>query len=134
MNEDIRAGIIIIILDVIKQSSLAIVKSSIFFVCRWTKSFQNSVASNLVHIMVKPNDVLYEPKEKLRIYIICSGKIHIYAARAGSNPEGNSVIKTIENSIKNEISNNCYGYSSVISMMPSKLYAVSKEFTSCYYI
>ncbi len=85
----------------IKQSSLSIVKSSIFFVCRWTKNFQNSVAANLVHIMVKPNDILYEPKDKERIYIICSGKIHIFAARIGSSHEGNSVIKSIENSIKN---------------------------------
>lgn len=43
--------------------------------------------------MVKPNDILYEPKDKERIYIICSGKIHIFAARIGSRHEGNSVIK-----------------------------------------
>lgn len=84
--------------------------------------------------MSKPNDILYQPAGKERIYIIKSGKIHIYAERMRSKKGLNSPLKSIENNIKNEVSDNCYGYSTVMSTRESKLYAISKDFTSCYYI
>jgi len=46
----------------------------------------------------------------------------------------NKVLKTITNTIDSEVSDNCYGYTSAISIRPVKLYAISKDFTSCYYI
>jgi hypothetical protein len=118
----------------IKQNMVSIVKSSIFFLCRWTKSFQDSISNYLVHIMVNPNDILYQPPGKERIYIIKSGKIHIFAQRMKSKNGVNTPLKSIENNIKKEVSDNCYGYSSVISTRPTKLYAISTDFTSCYYI
>jgi hypothetical protein len=120
--------------DMIKQNMASIIKSSIFFLCRWTRNFQNAVSTHLTHVMVNPNDVLYQPRGKERIYIIKSGKIHIYAERLGCKRGMNTPLKVIENTIKREVSDNCYGYSTVVSTRATKIYAMSKDFTSCYYI
>lgn len=69
-----------------------------------------------------------------RIYIIKSGRIHIYAERMGSKRGMNTPLKVLESTIKKEVSDNCYGYSAVISKRPTKIYAISKDFSSCYYI
>jgi hypothetical protein len=66
-------------IDMMKQNMSSIVRSSIFFLCRWTMNFQNTISSHLTHIMVNPGDILYQPKDRERVYIIKSGKIHIYA-------------------------------------------------------
>lgn len=43
-------------------------------------------------------------------------------------------LKSIQTSLKGDISDNCYGYSAAISTRNTKLYAISKVFSSCYYI
>lgn len=84
--------------------------------------------------MFNPNDVLPQPEGKERIYIIKCGKIQIYLGRVSGRKEFNNTLKTISNTIESEVTDNCYGYSSVVSMRPVKLFAVSKDFTSCYYL
>ena len=37
------------------QKSMSIVKSSIFFLCRWTKQFQKNVANSLEKGLYAPN-------------------------------------------------------------------------------
>jgi hypothetical protein len=82
-------------IDMIKQNMASIVRSSIFFLCRWTLTFQNTISSHLTHIMVNPNDILYQPKYRERIYIIKSGKIHIYAEKTGNKKGFNNLLKVI---------------------------------------
>jgi hypothetical protein len=84
--------------------------------------------------MANPNDVLYQPVGNERIYIIRSGKVHIFAERTGSKRELKTPLKSIESNISKDISDNCYGYTAVLSSKPTKIYAISKNFTSCYYI
>lgn len=118
----------------LKQNMNTVVRSSIFFILRWTRPFQESIARSLTHIIAKPNDVLYQPSGRERIYIIRSGKVHIYADREGSKRGMYTPLKSIESEAKKDISDNCYGYTGAISSRPSKIYDISKDFTSCYYI
>lgn len=46
----------------VKQNMAAIIRASIFFLCRWTKNFQNAVSAHLIHIMFNPEDILYQPE------------------------------------------------------------------------
>jgi hypothetical protein len=48
LNEDLRTTII-------NERSLSIVKSSIFFLCRWSKDMQTNVASKLKRALYAPN-------------------------------------------------------------------------------
>jgi CRP-like cAMP-binding protein len=84
--------------------------------------------------MAKPNDVLYQPADRERIYIVRSGKVDVYAEKAGSKRGMKNPLKSIKNSLSKDISDNCYGYSAVLSARSTKLYAISKEFSSCYYV
>jgi hypothetical protein len=111
-----------------------VIKSSIFFITRWSINFQRSVSNKLEHILFSPNDILYQPKHKERIYLIKSGKINVYAEKSGRKKGQKNLLKTISNSEQKEIADNCYGYTAVISTRPSRLYAISKDVTSAYYI
>lgn len=42
------------------QNGLNIVKSSIFFLCHWTKQFQSEIAKSLVKKILNPNEVLHQ--------------------------------------------------------------------------
>jgi len=46
----------------------------------------------------------------------------------------NNILKKIEITIDKEVSDNCYGYTAVISTRTSRLYAYAKDFTSAYFI
>lgn len=54
---------------------MAIIKSCIFFLCRWSKSMQNLAATKLNNIMFSHSDHIYQPEGKERIYIIRLGKV-----------------------------------------------------------
>ena len=85
--------------------------------------------------MLPPGELLYQPIGKERIYIIREGKIDIYASKRGFKRGVNTkILKTIENNLGQEVSNNVYGYTAVISRRPVQLYAVAKRHTSGYYI
>lgn len=68
------------------------------------------------------------------MYIIKSGKIYIYADKGGRKKGINNLLKTIDLEKNKNISDNCYGYTAVISSRPSRLYAKAKELTSAYFI
>lgn len=65
--------------EIAKKNMLSVVKTSLFFLCRWSKAFQTSVSLKLNHVLFNPNDIIFQPLNKERIYIIKSGKINIYA-------------------------------------------------------
>jgi hypothetical protein len=50
------------------------------------------------------------------------------------NKKFKNALKTIANTVENEVSDNCYGYTAAISKRTVNLFAVSKAFTSAYYI
>jgi signal-transduction protein with cAMP-binding, CBS, and nucleotidyltransferase domain len=113
---------------------MAIVKSSIFFLCRWSKSMQQSAARKLQHVMFSPNNLIYQPLGKERIYVVKNGSIDIFAERNGSKRGLNNLLKTITCGLDKEVADNCYGYSSVISDKPNRMYAIARTFTSAYYL
>jgi hypothetical protein len=112
--------------EIAKKNMLSVVKTSLFFLCRWSKVFQASISLKLNHILFNPNDIIYQPLNKERIYIIKSGKINIYAEKKGGKRGMNNLLKTIDKKEGKGISNNCYGYTAVISTRPVKLYAIAK--------
>lgn len=109
-------------------------KSSIFFLCRWSKTMQSSAARKLQHVMFSPNNLIYQPLGKERIYIIKDGTIDIFAERTGRKRGLNNLLKTISCGPEKEVADNCYGYSQVISDRANKMYAIARAFTSAYYI
>jgi hypothetical protein len=116
------------------DKSLAIVKTSIFFLCRWSKEMQTCVASRLQKALYAPKEKLLQPLGQERIYIIKHGKIDIFLDRFGENKkEYRRLLKTIKVD-GSSISDNIYGYTAVISERPCALNAQTSEFTSCYYI
>lgn len=74
LSEDLR-------MEIKSQNALKIVKSSIFFLLRWSISFQNAISLRLSSIIFPPGEILYQPVGKERIYIIREGKIDIYASK-----------------------------------------------------
>jgi hypothetical protein len=54
LNEELRTAII-------TEKSLSIVKSSIFFLCRWSKEMQTNVAAKLQKALYAPNERLLQP-------------------------------------------------------------------------
>ena len=84
--------------------------------------------------MFSPNNIIYQPQGKERIYLIKNGTIDIFAERTGRKRGMNNLLKTISCSLDKEVADNCYGYSAVISNLPNKMYAFAREFTSAYYL
>jgi hypothetical protein len=111
-----------------------VVKSSIFFLCRWSKVMQRTVSLKLEHVMFNPKDVIYQPLDNPRVYIIKSGKIDIFATRNGRRRGLNNRLRTIEASLSQEVSDNCYGYTAAIASRPLKMYAIAEDVTSAYYL
>lgn len=117
-----------------RENSLAVVKTCIFFLCRWSKAFQKAVSLRLTHVLFSPNDLIYQPPARQRIYVIRAGTVSLYAQRNGRRKGINNLLKTIHSSIHNPISDNCYGYTAALSTRPTRLYAYAKDFTSAYFI
>ena len=133
-NEELRNSTKCINIDLHKENALSIVKSSIFFLTRWSISFQKLISSKIEHILFNPNDLLYQPKSKERIYLIKNGKINVYADKNGRKKGQKNLLKIIDNNNQKEIADNCYGYTAAISTRPSRLYAISEDSTSAYYL
>jgi signal-transduction protein with cAMP-binding, CBS, and nucleotidyltransferase domain len=111
------------------------VKSSLFFICHWTKLFQTEIAKRLVKKILIPNEMIIQAAGKENIYVIKSGKLEVYTNNCiGFRKSFKKLLKTIEPKVKNEISDNIYGYSSIISARQVKLNAISKDFTCVYFI
>lgn len=109
-------------------------KSSAFFVCRWSYSLQQSIASRLIHVLFNPNDILFQPKDRERIYIVKQGRVSVHVSRVFGNKRFKNALKTISNTVDSEVSDNCYGYTAAISARTVNLFAISKTFTSAYYV
>lgn len=91
LSEDLR-------IEIKSQNALKIVKSSIFFLLRWSIAFQNAISLRLSSIIFPPGEILYQPVGKERIYIIREGKIDIYASKRGAKRGSNAtILKSIEN-------------------------------------
>ena len=110
------------------------VNSSIFFLCRWSKTFKNLVSTRLSHLLLAPEEELYQPLGKERLYIVKEGKIEFQIGRRGNKKCFSNGLRTLEVTAEREVCDNCFGYSFVISSFPIHLKAVAKQTTSCYYI
>lgn len=120
---------------IISDKSLAIVKTSVFFLCRWSKEMQTCVANHLQKTLYAPKERILQPAGQERIYIIKQGKIDIYLDRFGENKkEHRRLLKTIHATEPLTISDNIYGYTAVISDRSCALNAQASQFTSCYFI
>lgn len=133
-NEELRDCTSLTYIEIKTNSSLSIVKNCIFFLCRWSKLMQNSVAFKLQNILFSPGEHIYQPEGKERIYIIKMGKVDVYSQRKGNKKGNKSVLRCIQSDLDKEVSDNVYGYTAVISTRPVNLYAISKEYSSAYYI
>jgi len=85
-------------LEITKNNLRSIVKSSVFFLCRWSKAMQLTVSTKLVHILYSPNDTVYQPPGKERLYFIKSGRIGVYA-ELDDYKHKKKLLKTISNSL-----------------------------------
>lgn len=59
-------------------NGLDIVKSSIFFICHWSKHFQSEIAKNLIKKILHPNEMVVQLPGKEKIYIVRNGKLEVY--------------------------------------------------------
>jgi flavorubredoxin len=117
------------------ENRLNIIKSSLFFICHWTKNLQIEVAKRLVKKILVPNEKALQAFGRERIYIIKSGRLEIYTNNCmGFKRQFKKLLKTIEKKPGVDIFDNIYGYSAVIASKPVKLEAVSKDFTCVYSI
>lgn len=124
INSTNSSGMVLVSLieEVSQLNHLSIVKSSIFLVCRWSKAMQNAVAMKLQHTLFSPNNTIYQPPGKERIYLIKSGLIGVYAATFHLKKQ----LKIISTDISKLVSDNCYGYSAALSQKKIRLQAIAK--------
>ena len=62
---------------------------------RWSKDFQKELAKRLEHLLFSPNELLYQPEGKERIYVVRVGKVNLYAERNRLKKGDNYVLKII---------------------------------------
>ena len=75
-----------------------------------------------------------QPLGKERIYIIKLGKVDFYRSLKGNKKQAQKVIKSINVTLNTEVSNNSFGYTAVFGRKPTDLIAISRDFTSAYYV
>jgi hypothetical protein len=63
-NEELRNSTSVLSIDISKESSLSVVKSSIFFLTRWSNNLRHAISKKIEHICFNPNDLLYQPSLK----------------------------------------------------------------------
>lgn len=119
LSEPLRQGSYMVILEVIGNNTLSVVKSSIFFLCRWTKNFQRLVAHSLTSALYAPGELLYQPRGNERIYIIRLGKIDFYRKQQGNKQDAQKVIKSLKVTLDTEVTNNSFGYTAAIGRKPT---------------
>ena len=92
------------------------IKSSIFFVCRWSKDIQSQMAHKMEKLLLTPNERALQPVGNERIYIVNKGKLDICLDRFGENKcVDRRRLKTIHVIDKDKVCEKIYGYTSVIS-------------------
>jgi hypothetical protein len=112
-----------------------VLKTSIFFICRWSKELQGQLALKMEKIMFAPNERLNQPAGNERIFILTRGKVDIYLDKFGTNNTiDRRLLKSISVTGAKQISDNSYGYTAVISNKPCALDAVAPQFTTALYI
>jgi serine protease inhibitor len=57
LNEPLRQ-------DLIGHNKLAVLKSSIFFLCRWSKHFQKNIAQVITSALYMPGEQIFQPLNK----------------------------------------------------------------------
>lgn len=95
---------------------------------------QSNVAGRLVKRLLAPDERIIQTPGREKLYIIKRGKIDIEYDRFGMNNGNKKVLKVIEVDSSKDISDNIYGYTSVISNRHVRLEALAKDFTSTYFI
>lgn len=98
---------------------MSILKTSIFYLCHWSKEFQSEIAKSLEKRLFSPNERLGEISGVEKIYIIKTGKVSIYMNRF--NNGNKKLLRTITINPETEVSNNIYGYTSAFSNRPVHL-------------
>ena len=68
------------------------------------------------------------------MYIIRLGKVDFYRKQRGNKQDAQKVIKSLKVTLSTEVINNSFGYTAVIGSKPTELEAVSRDFTSAYYL
>lgn len=122
-------------LEVTFNNGLNVVKSSIFFLCHWTKQFQSEIAKCLIKKILHPNEVLAQVPFAEKIYIVKNGRLDVFTScNDNYKQQFKRLLKTIAPQKAQEVSKNVYGYTSVISNRPMRLVAISKNFTTVYSI
>ena len=71
---------------------------------------------------------------KEKIYLVYQGKVEVTPNYSKKNKQENVYrsLKTIEYNPQKEVQFNVYGYTALISGLPIKLKAISKEYSTCY--
>ena len=112
-----------------------LIKTSVFFLCHWTKKFQRTIADKLVRQVYSPEQVLPQIHGKEKIYILSRGKIDIEANFfSRQRPLSRKRLATIEIKPDKEVHFNTYGYTALISGHKLNLCAVARDYSICYYV
>ena len=112
-----------------------LIKTSVFFLCHWTKKFQRTIADKLVRQVYSPEQVLPQIHGKEKIYILSRGKINIEANFVSKQINFmRKRLATIEVYPEKDVQFNIYGYSSLISGHKINLCAVAHDYSICYYV
>lgn len=121
LGEPLRQGNSNHILEIMSNNSLSVLKSSIFFLCRWSKQLQRTLSQCLVSALYTPGEQLFQPLGNERIYIIRLGKIDFYRKQRGNKQEAQKMIKSLKVDLNREVSENSFGYTAVIGSKPTVL-------------
>lgn len=95
-NEPLRQGMFRSYEELITSNALSVLKSSVFFICRWSKHFQNSLAQSLSSSLYTPGEEFLQTPGMEKIYIIRLGKVDFYRKRKGGNQESRKVIQSLK--------------------------------------
>jgi hypothetical protein len=70
LNDELRA-------DIDSYHKLETVKTSIFFICHWSKKFKQRVARDLVKVLYPPQETLTQVHGREKLFILVSGKLDL---------------------------------------------------------
>jgi hypothetical protein len=75
LNEELRNGKIRDYLEVKHANHLQIIKTSLFFLCNWSKKMQSELSKKLEKFIFSPNERI---SSKDKLFIVTKGKIDVY--------------------------------------------------------
>ena len=110
-------------------NQIRLIKTSVFFLCHWTKQFQRSLANKLIRKVYSPGDILTQTQGNERIYLLSRGKINVQSTIFGKRN-----ISVIQLDPKKEVHFNVYGYSALISGHRINLSAKVQDYSICFYV